>query len=370
MSRDKIGAVHDPRLLPAAAGSSERNMSEIGFGIIGCGNIATIHAKAIQAIPNAKLRAFYSHHRPKAEQMARQFGADCESNLGSFLERQDISVVSICTPSGTHADLGIQVARAGKHVVVEKPIDVSLEKATLLIRACRAAGVKLAVIFQSRFLPSVQILKTAIERNRLGRILMSDAYVKWHRTREYYNSARWRGTLALDGGGALINQAIHTIDLLQYFTGPVASVFGFAERQLHSYIEGEDTAVAVLKFRNGALGVIEGATSIAPGFSRRIEIHGEKGSVVLDGNDISVWKLADSGEEEEALARLKERDLSNGASDPMALDIGGHRRQMEDLIAAIRENRPPTVDGAEGLKALEIVLGIYRSARERKLVEL
>ena len=249
-------------------------------------------------------------------------------------------------------------------------IDVTLEKARILIDVCHKARVKLAVIFQARFLPAVQILKSAIDRDRLGRIIMGDAYVKWYRTREYYEAARWRGTLALDGGGALINQSIHTIDLLQYFVGPVASVFGFAEKKLHLYIEAEDTAVAVLKFKNGALGVIEGATSIAPGFSRRVEIHGEKGSVTLEGNDITAWNLTGTGEEEEALSRLKERDLSNGASDPMALDIGGHRRQMEDLIAAMREDRPPMIDGTEGLKALELVLAIYRSARDKALVEL
>ncbi|MCI0621459.1 MAG: Gfo/Idh/MocA family oxidoreductase [Acidobacteria bacterium] len=345
-------------------------MSEIGFGIIGCGNIATIHAKAIQAIPEARLKAFYSHSQPKAERMAQQYQAECKTSLERFLEHKDIQVVSICTPSGTHAELGIKVAAAGKHVVVEKPIDVTLENAQMLIAACQQARVKLAVIFQSRFLPSVQILRNAIDRGRLGQLIMGDAYVKWFRTREYYEAARWRGTLALDGGGALINQSIHTIDLLQYFAGPVASVFGFAEKKLHPYIEAEDTAVAVLKFKNGALGVIEGATSIRPGFSRRVEIHGEKGSVTLDGNDITAWKVADTDEEEEQLFRLKERDLSNGASDPMALDINGHRRQIEDLIEAIRQDRPPMIDGTEGLKALELVLAIYRSARDKVLVEL
>lgn len=345
-------------------------MSEIGFGIVGCGNISTIHARAIQAIPDARLRAFHSHHQPKAESMAQQYSVEFESNFDRFLDRPDIQVVNICTPSGTHAELGIKAAAAGKHVVVEKPIDVTLEKARMLIAACSQARVKLAVIFQSRFLPAVQILKSAIDRQRLGRIIMGDAYVKWYRTREYYEAARWRGTLALDGGGALINQSIHTIDLLQHFVGPVASVFGFAERKLHPYIEAEDTAVAVLKFKNGALGVVEGATSVSPGFSRRVEIHGEKGSVILDGNDISAWNLIDTGEEEEALSRLKERDLSNGASDPMALDIHGHRRQLEDLISAIRQDRQPMIDGAEGLKALELVLAVYRSASEKALVEL
>lgn len=345
-------------------------MSEMGFGIIGCGNISTIHAKAIQAIPEARLKAFHSHSQARGEKMAAEFGVEFDLEFNRFLNRSDIQVVSICTPSGTHAELGARAAAAGKHVIVEKPIDVTMEKARALINACAQASVKLAVIFQARFLPAVQLLKKAIERGRLGKLVMGDAYVKWYRSQEYYEAALWRGTLALDGGGALINQSIHTIDLLQYFAGPVASVFAFAERQMHPYIEAEDTAVAVLKFRNGALGTVEGATSIYPGFSRRVEIHGGKGSVILDGNDITTWKLTDTGEEEEELSRLNERDLSNGASDPMALDIGGHRRQIEDLIEAIRQNRPPLIDGSEGLKALELVLAIYRSARERRLVEL
>jgi UDP-N-acetyl-2-amino-2-deoxyglucuronate dehydrogenase len=346
-------------------------MSEdVGFGIIGCGNISTIHAQAIRAIPQARLRALHSRSRPRGEKMAQQYGVDWELNPDRFLERQDIQVVNICTPSGTHAELGVRAAAAGKHVIVEKPIDITLEKAHQLIKACQQANAKLAVIFQARFLPAVQILKKAIERGRFGKLILGDAHVKWYRTREYYEAAKWRGTLALDGGGALINQSIHTIDLLQYFAGPVASVFGFAEKKLHFYIEAEDTAVAVLRFKGGALGMVEGTTSIYPGFSRRVEIHGEKGSAILNGNDITTWKLTDTGEEEEELARLKDRDFSNGASDPMALDITGHRRQIEDLIEAVRQNRSPMIDGTEGLKALELVLAIYRSAREKVAVEL
>jgi predicted dehydrogenase len=345
-------------------------MSEVGFGIIGCGNISTIHARAIESIPAARLMGFHSRSRPRAEKMAAQHGVSYELDLDRFLHRTDIQVVNICTPSGTHAELATKAAMAGKHVIVEKPIDVTLEKAHALISACAQAKVKLAVIFQSRFLATVQILKKAIERGRLGRLVLADAYIKWYRSREYYEAAGWRGTLALDGGGALINQSIHTIDLLQYFAGPVASVFAFAERKLHSYIEGEDTAVAVLKFRSGALGTVEGTTSVFPGFSRRVEVHGEKGSVILDGNNIATWKLVENGEEEKELSRLSTRDFSNGASDPMALDIGAHRSQIEDFIKAIRDDRPPMIDGSEGLKALKLVLAIYQSAREKRLVEL
>jgi predicted dehydrogenase len=199
---------------------------------------------------------------------------------------------------------------------------------------------------------------------------MADAYVKWYRSPQYYEAARWRGTLALDGGGALINQSIHTIDLLQYLAGPVQSVVGFVEKKLHTTIEGEDTGVAILRFKTGALGAIEGTTSLYPGFARRLEIHGERGSAILDGNGITCWKLVDTGEEEQELAQLNEKDQSNGASDPMALSAAGHRRQIEDMIEAVLEDRSPMIDGAEGLKALEIVLSIYRSSKEKQIVDL
>ncbi len=345
-------------------------MSKIGFGIIGCGNISSFHAQAIQLVPGARLVAFFDEIPARAEKRAQEFKVEWVSSLRDFLSRSDIQVVNICTPSGTHAGLGIKVAQAGKHIVVEKPIDVTLEKAQALVAACDEAGVKLAAIFQSRFLPAVQILKKAIDRGRLGRLIMGDAYIKWFRTREYYESTPWRGTWALDGGGALMNQSIHTIDLLQYLVGPVASLFGFTEKKLHLGIEAEDTAAAVLKFKNGAIGVIEGTTSLYPGFSRRVEIHGEKGSVILDGNDIAVWKLEDVGEEEEELNQLTEKDTSNASADPLALDVGGHRRQIEDLVEALQNNRDPAISGREGLKAIEIILAIYHSSREKRMVEI
>jgi UDP-N-acetyl-2-amino-2-deoxyglucuronate dehydrogenase len=346
--------------------------SEIGIGIIGAGNISLLHGKAIAAIPGARLRAVLGKTKERALGLAQQLETEGTTDAEAFFSRPDIQIVTICTPSGTHADLGMRAAAAGKHVLVEKPIDVSLEKARALIEACDRQGVRLGVIFQSRFLPAVTLIKRAIEGGRLGQLYVADGYVKWYRTREYYEGARWRGTKALDGGGALINQAIHTVDLVQYLAGPVASVFGFAERKRHPYIEGEDTAVAVLRFGNGAVGVLEATTSLYPGFSRRVEIHGEKGSIVLDGNDISVWSLTDSGEEEKELERLRTlpKDSSDGSSNPMNLDIDGHRQQIEDFLKAVREDRAPAVDGREGLKALEVALAVYRSADTGQLVAL
>ncbi len=351
-------------------------MDRFGFAIVGAGNIAQLHAAAIREIPGARLAAWVSKTRERARALAEKFGGDVCADLDEALRRPDVHAVAICTPSGTHADIGIRAAHAGKHVMVEKPIDVSLTKARALVDACRASGVRLGAIFQSRCLPAVALLKKAILRGRLGRVFVGDAYVKWYRTREYYEAARWRGTKALDGGGALINQAIHTVDLLQHLAGPVAQVFGFAERLRHPYIESEDTAVGVVKFKCGAVGVIEAATSAAPGFGRRIELHGERGTVVLDGNEITVWKLdrprPEETELDQDLDRLRNtaRDASDGSSNPMNLDVAGHRTQLEDLVAAVRDGRPPLVDGAEGLKALEIVLALYRSAETGARVDL
>lgn len=346
---------------------------DIGFGIIGAGNISLIHAQAIAGTPGARLRAVLGKTRERAAPLADKFNAEATTDADAFFARPDIQVVTICTPSGTHAELGARAAAAGKHVITEKPIDVTPERAKTLVDACDRHGVRLGVIFQSRFLPAVALIKKAIERGRLGRLYVADAYVKWFRTQEYYEAARWRGTKALDGGGALINQSIHTVDLVQYLAGPAASVFGVTARMRHTGIEGEDTALAVVRYASGAVGVIQGTTSIYPGFSRRVELHGEKGTIVLDGNDISVWKLTgEPGEEEAELERQRAavRDVSDGSSNPMNLDIAGHQHQIADFISALRDGRTPAVDGREGLKALALVCGIYRSAETGQPVSL
>jgi UDP-N-acetyl-2-amino-2-deoxyglucuronate dehydrogenase len=360
---------------------------EIGFGVIGAGNIAGIHGKALVALGGSgvRLRAFLGRSPGRLQKLAAQFEAEALTDAAELFARPDIQAVTICTPSGTHAEIGRLAAAAGKHVLVEKPIDVNLRQARSLIAACQRHDVRLGVILQSRFLPAVQLIKKAVARGRLGRLHVVDGYVKWYRSRDYYEGAPWRGTKALDGGGALINQAIHTVDLVQHFAGQATWVSGMTARKQHPQIEAEDTALALVRYESGAAGVIEATTSLYPGFSRRVELHGERGSIVLDGNDISLWKLTDSGEEEEELEQLRaggapapgvaaagqngSRRL-NAASDPMALDISGHERQIADFVAAIREGRAPVVDGPESLKALEIVLAVYRSAELGRPVEL
>jgi predicted dehydrogenase len=299
-----------------------------------------------------------------ASNLASLYGVPAYTALEEFLRDSALEAVSICTPSGTHGELGRAAARAGKHVLVEKPIDVSLEKTDALIEACTASGVRLAVSLQSRFLDAPRALKKAVEDNRLGSPVLASAYVKWHRTAQYYASAAWRGTLELDGGGALINQAIHTVDLLQWILGPVAEVQAYSGRLLHPQIEGEDTLAATLRFRNNALGVIEAATSVYPGFKRRLEITGTEGTAVLEGDNITIWALKDGSPN----PAPPTGEVSDGSSNAMAIDSEGHRRVMEDFAQAIRQGRKPAVDGEEGRRSLELVMALYRSSRLGKPV--
>ena len=332
----------------------------IGIGILGCGNVAAIHAEAIRCVPALKLVSVCSRSRESAERLATKHDVPFHTDLEDFFSDTALQAVTICTPSGTHGELGSAAALMEKHVLAEKPIEVTLEKTDSLIAACERAGVRLGVSLQSRYLDAPRILKEAVQQGRLGTLIMASAYVKWYRSDEYYAAARWRGTLALDGGGALINQSIHTIDLLRWIAGPVAQVSAFTARLLHPQIEGEDTVVASLRFKNGALGVVEAATSVYPGFKRRLELTGTEGTVILDGDNITTWALKDGS----ANPLPSTTDVSNGSANPMAIDCEGHRRVMEDFAAAILENRAPRVDGREGRQSLELVLAIYRSACE------
>jgi UDP-N-acetyl-2-amino-2-deoxyglucuronate dehydrogenase len=335
----------------------------IGIGILGCGNVARIHAEAIRQVPDLELVSVCSRSRDSAERLGLRYGIPAATSIEEFLGNKALGAVSICAPSGVHAELGCAAARAGKHVLVEKPIEIAIPKADALIDACNHAGVTLAVSFQSRHLDAPRLLKSAVENNRLGRLVLASAYIKWYRTPEYYASTPWRGTLKGDGGGALINQAIHTVDLLRWILGPVAGVSAFSGRLLHGGIEGEDTLVATLRFENGALGTIEAATSVYPGFRRRLEITGTEGTVILDGDNLSTWTLRDGSPN----PSMSAGDVSNGSADPMAIDCEGHRRVMADFAEAIRHRRKPLVDGRDGRDSLELVEFIYRSAAQHSL---
>jgi predicted dehydrogenase len=263
-------------------------------------------------------------------------------------------------------------ARSGKHLVIEKPLEVTLERCDQIIRACNVAGVKLATIFPSRFHECWLELKRAMDCGRFGRITLGSAYVKWFRTQQYYDQGNWRGTWELDGGGALMNQAIHTIDLLQWLMGPVESVSAMTATLAHERIEVEDVAVASLKFRSGALGSIEATTASCPGMLKKVEIHGDKGSVAIEEEDIKHWHFAQPLPEDEVLKQKFQGVTSSGggANNPAAIGHSAHRKLFLAFIDSLRNGSPLTIDGNEGRKSVEIIQAIYDSARIGKLVEL
>ena len=341
--------------------------NKLKIGIVGLGNIADIHAQAIKETSNAELISAYSSSEDKAGAFADKYSINGFSDWDKFINDPNLDAVSICTPNGTHLDFGEKAAKAGKHVIVEKPIEVTLERARKLIDVCRENDVQLAVIYQTRFMDKIGELKHFIDNGGLGELVMGDAYVKWYRSQEYYDSGAWRGTIALDGGGVLINQAIHTVDLLQWLMGDVDTVFGQTGTFTHD-LEGEDNAVAALRFKNGAIGVIEASTSVQPAQARKLEIHGEKGTIVIEDDDVKI--LLEDGNSADISDSSEEKKESSGASSPLGgFSIIPHKNQFEAIADAIEKNETPLVSGEESLKSLAIVLAVYESARTGKNVK-
>ena len=334
----------------------------LGFGFIGAGMIADFHVRAINAARGAHVVGVASRTLEGASTFARQHSIGfAAASVEELVAHPDVDAVCITTPSGLHREPALAAIRAGKHLMIEKPIDATVEGTDEILRAADKAGVYVGSIFQARFGDAAKAMKAAIDAGRFGRLALCSAYVKWHRTKEYYTG--WKGKLALDGGGALMNQAIHAVDLLQWFAGTPAEVFGWTTRRVHVGIESEDTACATLKFANGALGTIEASTAVWPGWSRRLEICGEFGSALLEDDDIARWEFKDKQPEDEAIQRTRESAaLGSGASAPNAIGFEGHRRQIQDFIDAIRENRPPVLDGREARKAVALIRAIYDSA--------
>ncbi len=340
-------------------------MKKIGFGIIGTGVIAEFHAAALKDVEGAELVAVCDRVAERAQAFSEKYGVPYECDLDVFLAREDIDAVTIATPTGVHADVAVPAAKAGKHILCEKPLEVTVERANRIIDACEASGVVLASVFQLRLSLSVQLIKKAIKEGRFGKIVMATVQVKWFRDQAYYDSGKWRGTWAMDGGGALMNQAVHTIDLLTYLVGRPESVSAYTATLTHTGIEVEDTAAAVVKFESGAMGTIEASTSCAPGFPLHLEICGEKGSVVLEDSDILRWSFVDQTPEDDAILAkgIAGENIKGGSSDPKAISHEGHRRLIEDLSEVIQTGREPMVPGREALGAVELICGIYESAK-------
>ncbi|HXF60331.1 MAG TPA: Gfo/Idh/MocA family oxidoreductase [Caldilineaceae bacterium] len=343
-------------------------MPPLRFALIGAGNIAKIYAAAFAAIPEAQVTVVCSRGEAAGQALAAPLAARWLPDYRQAVSQPDVDAVVVATPSGTHGEIAVAAAQAGKHLLVEKPLEITLARVDAILAAAQAAGVILACVFPLRFAEGVRRAKAALDAGRLGRLTLADVAVKWYRPQSYYDGS-WRGTWALDGGGALMNQSIHNIDLVQWLAGPVATVFGRTATLAHT-METEDTASAVLTFQNGALGVIQGATSAWPGDPARVELHGDRGAIALEEGRIVVWKLADAAPGEEETMLQLEQAGGSGAADPMAIGFEKHRRQIVDLIEAIREGRPPAIQGAEARRSVEIVRAIYRSAQTGKPVEL
>jgi predicted dehydrogenase len=339
---------------------------KLGFSLVGCGVIADVQAQAIQQSNKVDLVSVFSRNPDNAARIGEKYNVVWATDWSTFIDNDQIDVVSVCTPSGNHLDYGKMAAESGKNVVVEKPIEVTFDRANRLIEVCKTNGVKLSVIFQNRFVSNVQNLKDQLDAGAVGDIFLGDAYIKWYRKQSYYDSAAWRGTLYLDGGGALINQAIHSIDLLQWIMGEVESVYGQTGIFTHNGIEGEDTAAAVLRFKSGALGVIEGSTSVQPAMARRLEIHGTKGTAVLNNNSFTIQ----ANENTNVIGKESSIPGGGAASPLQGYSLLPHQKQFESIVDAIKNDAQPPLSGQEALKSLAIVLAIYESAKTNQPVFL
>lgn len=346
----------------------------LGCAIVGCGMIARFHARALAEVPGTRLVALVGRQEASAAKMRDELGLACDvsADLEAVLRRQDVDLVIITTPSGAHLEPAVAAARAGKHVVVEKPLEVTRERCDRIIDACDQHRVKLCTIFPSRFGDANVELKRAVTAGRFGRLTLGETTCKWWRPQSYYDEGGWKGTQALDGGGALMNQAIHNVDLLLWMMGPVTHVSGLTATLAHERIEVEDTAVACLRFKNGALGVLQAATSVWPGLPKTIAIHGARGSAVIEQDDLLRWEFEPPLPEDDSIRqRFAQRTgASGGSSNPAAISHQGHARQLTDFVRAITEGREPLVDGREGRRAVELILAIYESNATGRTVEL
>lgn len=342
-----------------------------GWAIVGCGMIAKFHARAIQDMKGDRLVACYSRDEARGIDFAKTYGGVPYNDLGKMLANPAVDIVTICTPSGAHLEPGIAAARAGKHVLVEKPLEVTVARCDKLIAACEKEGVRLGTIFPSRYHRSALTLKKAIDSGRFGSISLASAYVKWYRTQQYYDSGAWRGTWKLDGGGALMNQAIHSVDLLLWLMGSVRSLSAFTALRAHERIEVEDAATAILEFESGALGSLEATTAAYPGSLKKIDICGSGGYATLEEEALIKWDFL---KEIKSDAKIKEEMQGNvtggGASDPAAIGHKAHQSLFEDFRKSIKNGTPNSIDGYEGRRSVELITSIYKSAQTGKRVKI
>jgi UDP-N-acetyl-2-amino-2-deoxyglucuronate dehydrogenase len=336
----------------------------IGFAIVGTGMIAEVHAQAIAQTPEARLVSVWTRSSQRRDAFAQRFACKSAPSLEAIASDPEVRAICVATPSGAHAEVAVPLLEAGKAVLCEKPLEVTIEAVDRILEAEKRGGGMLAGVFQMRLGHGVKRLKAAIDAGRFGRLTLCSAYIKWWRARSYYESSSWKGTLKMDGGGALMNQGIHAVDMLQWLVGLPEEVSAFSARLAHANIEAEDTVAAVLRFPHGGLGVIEASTSSYPGTDLRIEIMGDSGSATLINDKIVRWDFAEPKiGDETALTEHGGTVIKGGTSDPKGINLEGHRILVHDVALAIRDGRPPMISGGEARRAVSLVLAIYEAAR-------
>ncbi|MDB2429909.1 Gfo/Idh/MocA family oxidoreductase [bacterium] len=337
------------------------------FGIIGAGMIGHFHAKAITAMTGGTLHSVFDLRQEAAEKLASEYGGTAYSDMAEFLADDDLEIVTVGTPSGAHLEPSLAALNAGKHVICEKPLEITLERIDQLTAAAEANGKTIAAVLNRRFHPGMDAFKKASDEGRFGTLTNASAYVKWYRDQAYYDSAGWRGTWALDGGGALMNQSIHTVDSLLYLAGPVKSVQANTACLAHERIEVEDIVVAIVEFESGARGVIECSTCTwsKDGHPARVQLSGTEGSVFLADEAFEIWDfMEEKPEDAEIQATLmKGQEAGLGANDPSAINFYQHQRNFEEVVNAIAEGREPTTSASEARKPVALITAIYESAQ-------
>lgn len=339
----------------------------MNFGIIGSGMIARLHARAIEEMRGGTLHSVFNHRAEGAGKLAAEHGVRAYSDLKEFLADPEMEIVTVCTPSGAHLEPALAALDAGKHVICEKPLEITTGRIDQLIAAAGDSGKILASVLNRRFTPAMDVFKKAVDEGRFGKLTSASCYVKWFREQAYYDSAPWRGTLALDGGGALMNQGIHTIDALLHLAGPVRSVQANTACLAHTGIKVEDIAVAIVEFENGARGVIEGSTCTwsKDGHPARVQLAGTEGSVFLADESFEVWdfKHEQPGDSEIRARLMKNASPGLGANDPASISFQQHQRNFEEIVTAIHAGREPATSAREARKAVALIQAIYHSAR-------
>lgn len=340
-------------------------MKKLHFGIVGVGNIAPLHALAIQALPEVELLAVVTRNAERGQAFVEEYGGVWQADYAELLQRPDVDAVAICTPHDLHAPMTIAAAQAGKHVLCEKPMARTTAECDEMLEACDRAGVMLGVVFQSRFEPLSLQLKRLIDEGTLGRIVWNSANTIWYRTDDYYRSGPWRGTWEHEGGGVLINQAIHAIDLMLWLTGMPDRVVA-QTRTLNHAIEVEDGALAMLEYADKRLGLIQATTAAYPGYAERLEVYGTRGSAIYHKSEGRLeWHLLDPRED-----HVLGANISSGAANPMDITAAGHAAVFQDFTEAVRQGRRPLIDGHEGRRSVQLVEAIYRSARSGGAISL